>query len=49
LGHFGGADRAEKIEVVPDQDDAEGGKLGKSRRRKIGEEPKAENWGRDDH
>jgi hypothetical protein len=38
LGHFGGADRAEKIEVVPDQDDAEGGKLGKSRRRKIGEE-----------
>jgi hypothetical protein len=36
LGHFGGADRAEKIEVVPDQDDAEGGKLGKSRRRKMG-------------
>jgi len=28
LGHFGGADRADKIEVVPDQDDAEGGKLG---------------------
>jgi hypothetical protein len=28
LGYFGGADRADKIEVVPDQDDAEGGKLG---------------------
>jgi hypothetical protein len=27
LGHFGGADRADKIEVVLDQDDVDGGKL----------------------
>jgi hypothetical protein len=28
FGNLGGADWADKIEVVPDQDDAEGGKLG---------------------